>query len=100
MSTPREVINEHIGGLAETLAPGVLDNLEAALVAREDGIADVLRLAGQQFGLMPEIVAEVLAEVGLGTPPDEVTRDLIRTNYVALMERLQEEHRRQHGGDN
>jgi hypothetical protein len=59
------------------------------LTAREDFMADQLRAAGAQFGLYPEIVAEVLATVGIGTQPSPEERQIIRQNFVALMERLQ-----------
>ena len=62
------------------------DVVKAALVNREDQMRDVLHLAGQQFGLYPQIVAEVLAEVGLGTPPSETERAMIRRNFDDLME--------------
>lgn len=70
--------------------------LGASLLSREDAIADSLRMAGVQFGLYPQIVAEVLAEVEMGTPPNEEERALIRAQFVNLMEEL----RRQHGGGN
>lgn len=69
------------------------EGLKRALVAREDGMRDILSLAGAQFGLFPAIVAEVLAQVGLGTEPSEEERDYIRTQFVALMEELQRQHR-------
>lgn len=72
--------------------------LEAALLAREDAIADALRLAGAQLGAMPEFVAETLCQVGLGTQPDDETRALIHQQFVARMAWLQEEFRRQQGG--
>lgn len=62
--------------------------MERQLIDRENNMADMLRLAGQQFGLYPEIVAEVLASVGMGTQPSPEERQLIRNNFVALMERL------------
>jgi hypothetical protein len=67
-------------------------DLIAALTKREDEMADSLRLAATQFGLYPEIVAEVLAEVGLGTPPSPEARQMIHDNFVNLMERLRREH--------
>jgi|SRR5262245_21234074 len=74
------------------------EELQAALTAREDAMADVLRLAGVQYGLFPQIVAEVLAEVGLGTPLDDTARDHVRANYVALMQQLEAEWRRANPG--
>ena len=64
------------------------------LVERENVMADMFRMAGMQFGLYPQIVAEVFAEVGIGTPVDETQRLMIRAQFTALMEELQ----RQHGG--
>jgi hypothetical protein len=64
------------------------------LTAREDQIADYLRLAGAQFGMYPWIIAEVLAQIGLGTPPSEDERTLIRRQFIEGMEEL----RRQQGG--
>jgi hypothetical protein len=68
-----------------------------ALVQREDEVCDVLRAAGLQFGLYPEIVAEVFAEVGIGSPISAEQRDLVRNQFTALMDRLREEHERGHG---
>lgn len=65
------------------------DELFMTLRAREDNMADIFRLAGMQFGLFPFIVSEVIAQVGLGTPPSEEERDLIRRAYVEGMEELQ-----------
>jgi len=65
--------------------------LRAALWEREDNIADTLRLAGVQFGLFPQIVAEVLAEVGVGTPISADQRELIRNQFNALMEQLRQQ---------
>ena len=79
------------------LPVGTRRNLHADLVAREDMVCDLLRLAGQQFGLYPEIVAEVFAEVGLGSPISDAQREMVRNQFTALMERLREEHERGHG---
>ena len=65
-----------------------------ALVAREDQMADVLRMAGAQFGLYPQIVAEVFAEVGIGTPVGKEEREMIRNQFLVLMQQLQEEYLR------
>lgn len=64
------------------------EGLKGALLNREDGMKDVLNLAGAQFGLYPFIVAEVLAQVGLGTPLSEEERTYIRQEFVAGMENL------------
>lgn len=66
--------------------------LHAALVAREDNMADMLRLAGQQFGAAPFAVAEVIAQVGLGTTPSEEERALIRASFIAGMEDLRRQY--------
>lgn len=73
-------------------APGLdadrRDHVLAALQAREDTIRDGLFLAGSRFGLFPQIVAEVLAEVGLGTPYTEAERAMIRQNFTGLMDQI------------
>lgn len=71
--------------------------LRAMLVTREDLMADHLRLAAQQFGLMPQIVAEVVAQLGLGTPLSEEERLLVHQNFVTLMEQIAAERRRLEG---
>lgn len=65
--------------------------LHASLLNREEAKCDLLRLAGAQFGLYPQIVAQVLAEVGLGFPIPDEQRALIRQQFVALMEQLRSE---------
>lgn len=62
--------------------------IQAALVEREDAAADFLRMAGRQFGLFPQIVAEVLTEAGLGTTPPPELRDLIHRQFHQLMEEI------------
>lgn len=71
--------------------------LKAMLVTREDLMADHLRLAAQQFGLMPQIVAEVVAQLGLGTPLSEEERALVHQNFVTLMQQIEAERRRLEG---
>lgn len=69
------------------------EGLKRALIAREDGMKDILSLAGAQFGLYPFIVAEVLAQVGLGSEPSEEERGYIRQQFTAGMEELQAQYR-------
>jgi hypothetical protein len=66
----------------------VPEGLQQALIEREDNMRDVLFLAGQQFGLYPAIVAEVLAQVGLGSPHTDVERQMIRDTFNNLMEQF------------
>jgi len=69
------------------------DNKEAlvgALQEREDNMRDRLGAAGMQFGLYPFIVAAVLVEVGLGTPPSDEERVLIARNFTEGMAALRE----------
>lgn len=77
-----------------------LADLRARLISREDGIADLLRLAGAQLGAMPQLVAEVICLTGLGTTPTDEERALIHRQYEAAIEQLQEEIRRMRGDDN
>lgn len=72
--------------LAHHAAEAPPEALITALMAREDEIADALRLAGQQYGVYPQIVAEVFAEVGIGSPVPEPQRSMIHSQYVQLME--------------
>jgi len=72
----------------DQLAAETFTDLKAALQAREDNMKDILLLAGVQFGLMGFITAEVLAQVGLGTPPTDEERQLIRDSYINGMNEL------------
>jgi beta-galactosidase/beta-glucuronidase len=63
--------------------------LVAALMEREDEMADTLRMAGIQFGVYPAIVAKVFKDVGIGTPPTEDVGKMIDAQFVALMEAFQ-----------
>lgn len=65
--------------------------LTTALLAREDEVADRLRLIGAQFGMFPQIVAEALAEVGLGTPLSPEERALVHSQFHLLMTQLQQQ---------
>jgi hypothetical protein len=71
--------------------PDAFHDLQAVLMRREDEIAETLRVAGAQFGLFPEIVAEVLTEIGIGTPPDDTTREFIKQNFIARMQWIQQQ---------
>ena len=72
-------------------------DLERVLTEREDNIKDILLMAGVQFGLMGFVTAEVLAQVGLGTPPSEQERQLIRDSYINGMNELMRQ--QQEGGE-
>lgn len=63
-------------------------HLTSALVGREQAMADTLRQAGMQFGLFPQIVAEVLAQVEMGEPIGTDQREMVHTQFVALMEQF------------
>jgi hypothetical protein len=62
--------------------------LVQALVDREQAMADTLRQAGMQFGLFPQIVAEVLAQVEMGEPVPTTERAMIHSNFHLLMEQF------------
>lgn len=55
--------------------------LRDALVEREEYVADVLRVAGQSFGVLPQIMAEVFASIGLGMPLSTEQRALIHSQF-------------------
>jgi len=75
--------NEHAADLAV---------LKSVLVAREDMIVDALNMAGAQFGLFPQIVALVLADVGLGTPVTTEQHEFLRRQFSTLMQQLHEQY--------
>jgi hypothetical protein len=62
--------------------------LRTLLLAREDEMATQARLYGQQFGMFPGIVAEVIAQIGLGTPPTTEERLIIHNNFHAAVEQI------------
>lgn len=67
--------------------------LIAALVEREEAMADILRQAGMNFGLFPQIVAEVLAQIEMGHLAPEAERAMIRNQFNDLMEQVARAHR-------
>lgn len=67
---------------------GDVEALISALTERENEMADLLRSAGMQFGLFPEIVAEVLATLEMGSPLSTTERAHIHSNFHIRMERL------------
>lgn len=73
------------------LDPESEDLLVTALMAREDIMVSALHMAGIQFGMMPGIVAEVLASIGIGTPPTDDERLLIRRNFIDTINSLREQ---------
>jgi len=83
MSIPtlREILERHSAGEA----------LLRDLLEREDTIADFLRLAGVQFGTFPELVAKVLMDAGLGTPPTPELREHINQQFAARLMWLSEQ---------
>jgi hypothetical protein len=70
------------------VSPETRARMYEALVNREEQMAGVLHLAGQQFGLFPQIVAEVLAEVGMGAPKTTEERVMIHSSFHILMEQI------------
>lgn len=80
-------------GLDEATSKALL----TALIEREVAIADYLRIIGSNMGLYPFIVAEALAEVGLGQPLSEEERALIHNQYHIGMQEL---HDQQNDSDN
>lgn len=96
MSNPTvaEVVTRHLN---DSDSEPARDALVADLIEREDLIADQLRVAGSQLGTFPELVAKVLADVGLGTPVSEEQMVYLNQQFTARVAWLQEQFR-QHGG--
>jgi len=80
-----EVVNEHIADPA-TPPP---ESLIHALMRREDALAEAMGMAGMQFGLFPQIVAEVFAELEFGHPRSDEERLMIRRQFEQLMIEIQ-----------
>lgn len=80
-----DVVTKVLDGHADAIDQA---GLVLALTIREEEIADLLRLAGAQFNLFPEIIAEMFAQVGLGRPITEEQRVMIHAQFHALMARL------------
>lgn len=87
MSTLRETVDKHRNLIGDTVAEQMITDL----TAREDSMADVIRLAGVQFGLFSEIVTKVLMDVGIGTPPTPELRNHINTQFAGRMEWIREQ---------
>lgn len=85
--TVAEIVDRHRNLIGSTIA----NEMIAALQDREDNMADLIRLAGVQFGTFPELVAKVLMDVGLGTPPDEALRNHINEQFAGRMEWLRQQ---------
>jgi hypothetical protein len=83
--TVKDVVESHEGADKDALI--------AALIEREDQIADHLRVAGAQLGTFPEFVAKVLADTGLGTPVDAETKMLLNRQFTERLAWLQEQFR-------
>jgi len=92
MTDTNPTINDvvrHVEGLTEEQ----YTHLVGALIEREEALKEQLGMAGMQFGLFPQIVAEVLAEIGMGAPMTDEQRAFIRAQYVALMEAIERQQR-------
>lgn len=87
--TVREVVDRHRNLIGDTVA----EQLITDLLAREDAVADMLRMAGSQLGTFPEFVAKVLADVGLGTPIDAEQHQYLNSQFAARLEWLQQQFR-------
>jgi hypothetical protein len=81
----RQIMTRH--HVPEPAASAVIDSV----LAREDSIADILRLAGTQFGLYPEIVAKVLMDAGLGTPPTDEVRAMLNRQFADRLAWMREQ---------
>lgn len=80
-----EIIRETVDGESASLSPEATAALMAALIEREDEIVTHLRIVGERFGLMPQIVAKAVTVLGLGTQPDEETQKYIDHQYDEMI---------------
>lgn len=93
MSHLEAILDAYSGVVADETRAAIL----SSLLQREDYMADLIRAAGMQFGLFPEIVAKVIQDVGLGSPKTPEEQEYINAQFAGLMQRLREEHLRQQG---
>jgi len=84
------VLNEWVEtqGLWHDVSDDDVAVLRSRLIAREENIKTILAVAGRQFALPSEVVAEVLAQVGLGEPLDQATRNLIHDRYQDAVNKI------------
>lgn len=94
--TVRQIVDQYVPAIVEG---DEREALIAALIAREDAIADMLRIAGANLGASTPLVAFALAETTLGTPVDDETRSLLHVQFHEEVERIQEMMRRMQGGE-
>jgi hypothetical protein len=86
--TVREIVDT---ALRERIGDEAAEEVINLLIRREDMIADNLRLAATQLGTFPELVAKVMADVGLGTPVDDDTKVMLDQQFVARIVWLQQQ---------
>jgi hypothetical protein len=68
-------------------------DLVKRLVERDEAMADALRVAADQYGTFPQIVAKVLMDLGLGDPePSDEYTTHVNTQFQELLRHLREEH--------
>lgn len=68
----------------------VREALKAQLLEREDAIADAIRDWAARLGAYPELTAEVVCMVGLGTPVDTATRAHIHSQFHWRIRQIQQ----------
>ena len=76
------VVREHVSDQAQ------VEMVTRALVEREEGIADIMRVAGQSFGLLPQIVAEVFAQIHFGAPITDEHRQLVHQQFHTVIDQI------------
>lgn len=94
VATVEQIMDKYRNLTGDTVA----DQIKADLYAREDELADRLRVIATHLGTYPEFVAFVLAEQGLGTPADETTMEFLHAGFHRRMAWLQEQFRGGEGG--
>jgi hypothetical protein len=72
-----------------------VDGLITTLVAREQEMAETLQVIGSQFGLMPQIVAKVICQLGMGDPCTGEMREHVDAQYALLLTQIEENRQQQ-----
>lgn len=70
--------------------------VEAALLDREDRIAEYIRSAGMHLGADPAFVAKAILDIGIGRPPSAEEAGLINHAFaerLAYYQQMYQQHR-------
>jgi hypothetical protein len=85
---PQSIHEVVTAAYTERVTPEVLIQ---RLTEREEEFVGAFHMAGSQFGMFPQIIAEVFAELKFGAPITEEQRAMVHNNFVVLMNQIAEQ---------